>query len=568
MAKGTRWDMLVSLKTKGEAGLKRMGNSMQGLQGRLKNVRMAALSVNTAFKAMAVILTAGAFTRFVTGAINQADAFGKLSRQTGVAADTLQSYVNAGKLAGVEQVAIDKGLSRLAQSMREADQGVATYTDAFDALGIKVRDAQGNFKTSEQVFGEIADRFADMPNGATKAALAMELFSRQGRKLIPLLNGGSEAMKMWNYETSEGFAANAEYFNDQLLMLSFGFDGFRKQLTDALLPALNSIAEAFSSVLSSDNDWSNFFGFIEGAIRGFAVTVFGVMKLFQEVAILGETIIGNVKGMMQAVENATPEWVKKLVGGGVGMAKELGGRFVTQQKKNLRGVLGDEYVDDAKARFQSNLPVLQKITTGKSEAGAEYGFNKGGNEAADLPIQLERTFGGTMQVKLEAFKNSLMDLGTKVSGVVIKAFKKMEDSLVEFAMTGKLKFKDLANSIIKDLIRIAIQQAITGPLAGGFGSLFGGKLPGRASGGPVTGGRPYIVGERGSELFVPKMSGQIIPNNQLGGGNTVVNVSVDAKGTQSQGDEPSAQQLGRLIGAAVNAELIKQRRPGGLLAPA
>ena len=70
MAKGTRWDMLVSLKTKGEAGLKRMGNSLQGLQGRLKNVRMAALSVNTAFKAMAVILTAGAFTRFVTAISN------------------------------------------------------------------------------------------------------------------------------------------------------------------------------------------------------------------------------------------------------------------------------------------------------------------------------------------------------------------------------------------------------------------------------------------------------------------------------------------------------------------
>ena len=72
-----KFNMLIAAKTAGTAGIKRMGNSMQGLQGRLKNVRLAALSVNTAFKAMALILTAGTFSRFVTGAINQADAFTK-----------------------------------------------------------------------------------------------------------------------------------------------------------------------------------------------------------------------------------------------------------------------------------------------------------------------------------------------------------------------------------------------------------------------------------------------------------------------------------------------------------
>ena len=129
-----KFDMIIAAKTTGQAAIKRMGNNMQGLQGRLKNVRMAALSVNTAFKAMAIILTAGTFSRFVTGAINQADAFGKLSRQTGIAADSLQAYVNAGKLAGVEQGTIEKGLRRLAQSMREADQGIATYSDSYLSL--------------------------------------------------------------------------------------------------------------------------------------------------------------------------------------------------------------------------------------------------------------------------------------------------------------------------------------------------------------------------------------------------------------------------------------------------
>ena len=76
--------------------------------------------------------------------------------------------------------------------------------------------------------------------------------------------------------------------------------------------------------------------------------------------------------------------------------------------------------------------------------------------------------------------------------------------------------------------------------------------------------QPYLVGERGPELFVPKSNGTIVPNHQMGSGASVT-VNVDASGSSVQGDGPSAQQLGKAIGAAVQAELIKQKRPGGLL---
>ena len=58
--------------------------------------------------------------------------------------------------------------------------------------------------------------------------------------------------------------------------------------------------------------------------------------------------------------------------------------------------------------------------------------------------------------------------------MVTNSFKKMEDTLVDFVMTGKLAFKDLANSIIRDMIRIAIQQTIMAPFTNWFGSLFSG----------------------------------------------------------------------------------------------
>jgi Mg2+ and Co2+ transporter CorA len=85
----------------------------------------------------------------------------------------------------------------------------------------------------------------------------------------------------------------------------------------------------------------------------------------------------------------------------------------------------------------------------------------------------------------------------------------------------------------------------------------------KALGGAVGAGRPYMVGERGPELFVPGAQGNIVPNNAMGSTSVVVNV--DASGTEVQGNQGNADQLGRLIGQAVQAELIKQKRPGGLL---
>ena len=85
-----------------------------------------------------------------------------------------------------------------------------------------------------------------------------------------------------------------------------------------------------------------------------------------------------------------------------------------------------------------------------------------------------------------------------------------------------------------------------------------------ADGGRPPVGRASIVGERGPELFVPDSAGTIIPNHAVGGANVVVNV--DASGTAVKGDSGQAEQLGSMLAEAVQAELVKQQRPGGILA--
>jgi hypothetical protein len=140
------------------------------------------------------------------------------------------------------------------------------------------------------------------------------------------------------------------------------------------------------------------------------------------------------------------------------------------------------------------------------------------------------------------------------------------DSLTA-AVEGTKSLAEVASDTLRSLANIMLKfglQTFLGGLGGEgsfFSKLFGG---GKAAGGTVKGGKSYLVGERGPELFTPGRTGSIAPNSSMGGANVIVNV--DASGTNAQGDGAGAKQLGAAIGAAVQAELIKQKRPGGLLA--
>ena len=464
MAQSAKFNMEIAANVKGANNIKRLGNSMQGVQGKVKNLSMSMGVLNNAFRVFAGIIAASAFTRFIKGAIDSADAFGKMSDQTGIAANKLQAYVNAGKLAGVEQATIDKGLRRLAQSMREADQGIATYSDSYKALGISVRDVDGNLKKSETVLGEIADRFADMPDGATKAALAMEIFGRSGASLINLLNGGKTALEEFNYETSENFAQNAEFFNDQIAVLTIRFDGFRKQLADQLLPTLNNLLMMFSNIFSSEQDFTTFFTTIEVGLKVISTAVFGTVAGFR-------FLITTIKQVATGVG--------ELAQGNFSAAVEALGEGLTETSE----------------QFKKDMEVFTKIWTGKENAPESY-FANGNKAAASLKMtvigikeEMEKTFGENMNAKLASFGKTMNDFGSLVGNTITKAFKGLEDTLVNFVTTGKLQFKSLVQSIIADLARLTIRKGITQPLFNAFSSALGGALGG---GGQAPGGLPAV----------------------------------------------------------------------------
>ena len=157
---------------------------------------------------------------------------------------------------------------------------------------------------------------------------------------------------------------------------------------------------------------------------------------------------------------------------------------------------------------------------------------------------------------------ALIDPLRQVSGIIAQD---MGNGIKEL-IRGTSTLGDLLNNVLNKMIDGFLNLGLFGNFGGTFtrgsgllGSIF------RANGGPVKAGGSYVVGERGPEMFRPGVSGTITPNHALGGSTNIV-VNVDASGSSVEGDEQGGRELGRMISAAIQSELITQKRPGGLLA--
>lgn len=139
-----------------------------------------------------------------------------------------------------------------------------------------------------------------------------------------------------------------------------------------------------------------------------------------------------------------------------------------------------------------------------------------------------------------------------------RAGRRIEQSLLRAVRTGRFGFEDLkriALGVLDDIAASAMRSVIGGG-GGGIISLAAAALgaPGRATGGPVSPGRAYMVGERGPELFVPTASGQVMANG--GGGSRDVRVSIAVQG-RGDGQEAhrllarSARQVARAVKGAL-----------------
>ena len=181
---------------------------------------------------------------------------------------------------------------------------------------------------------------------------------------------------------------------------------------------------------------------------------------------------------------------------------------------------------------------------------------KGLNED-DVRAQVAKVFAlREQQTEAERLQQIYDQIGQTISSGIVDAL--MDAKSASEALSGVL------NNVARQMMTLGINTLLKSTGLGIFENLSGFF---HAGGRPPV-GRPDVVGEKGPELFVPDRAGTILPNGvgMVGGGGTTITVNVDASETSADASSGSGAQLGKAIGLAVQQELLKQKRPGGLLA--
>lgn len=234
------------------------------------------------------------------------------------------------------------------------------------------------------------------------------------------------------------------------------------------------------------------------------------------------------------------------------------GTFARQRASDLAQIT-NHYADELKRLDVEHARGLNETEYARQRQVLEQGLAQAKSDWANYYKALERNQADWLLGAQEAY-NNYVDGARNVAALTEQtfthAFTSMEDAIVGFATTGKFSFKDLANSILADLVRMEVKilesralEAIFGSVlgayspetyAGGIGTTAGpdyyGSITAHGSGGRMSAGEPGIVGDRGAELWVPDTSGTIIPNGMWqgwgGGGPTIVNYNNFGAGSQ------------------------------------
>lgn len=487
-------------------------------------------------------LSIGAITAFARSAIETGDEFAKLSERTGVSVEKLSEFSYGAKLAGVATQEMATGLQKLAQNMAEAASNRGSQAaEVFRSLGISATDANGRLKDTSKVFEELSTKFAGAADGANKVAIARALLGKTGDSLIPMMNKlsetSAEARKL-GLTVSDDFAKSAERFNDHLSRMGSGIGSFMRTSIHPLINGFNSVMAAMEQgdrkrleLLQSEADEIRARMSKESGPE-YIGTFYSDSQFNEDIERLREidNETARIKArLVEPVKQPKPGDAGDLPGiKDSGQASRFEKLMAAMQRSSAMAQA--EMLTDDREKAEARLMVARnewfekanfaKLSTEEQKRFIEQ-FNQWNELATAAMLNKTRS---PMQQLNEQWQNTTRMMQEATTRWANNA----TDALTEFVMTGKLSFSDFANSIIRDLLRIAIQKNITGQLfasmeSDGFfssiASIFGG---GRAVGGPVSPGTAYMVGEQGPEMFMPKSSGMIVPNHALGGG-----VSVD-----------------------------------------
>jgi hypothetical protein len=221
-----------------------MDNAKKTVSSAMTSIERAADKAANTLSLIGVSLSGAAIGMFIKNAIDAADKLDDLSKKTGLSAESLSSLAFAFKMSNVEVESMQKALTKLSKNAIDNE-------DAFTALGISVKKADGTYKAADVIFKEVATFFAKMPDGVLKTKLSLELFDKAGADLIPILNGGALGIEEMTKRAEElGLVIStdatkaSEEFKDQL-------DTLNQQMIATTVNGLTPFIKSASNLIES-----------------------------------------------------------------------------------------------------------------------------------------------------------------------------------------------------------------------------------------------------------------------------------------------------------------------------
>tara|TARA_A100001391_G_scaffold42313_1_gene24586 strand:+ start:316 stop:2622 length:2307 start_codon:yes stop_codon:yes gene_type:complete len=537
----------------------------------------------------------------------------------GVGIDELNAAISTVTATGVPVESTFAGLRQVIASIQKPTSEAAK---AAEKLGIDFSATALKTKGLSGVLAEVVEK-----GGASEETLALLFGSVEARTaILPLLNDQLVTFNknLENQAEAQGVAARAAFeaqntIQGQLTRLGSAFTNLTTEgsefgiiIRESLKVAavtVEALGAAFKLVLAPVRAVNAAVGEI-GKIIGEALGIDGTNALFS----LEQGWIGIKEAITEASDRAI--FIGRVIGGVIGNSIRVVAAFINGVRTKVRN-LAQNIVNFFRQAFEKIVSVipepLRKLLGGlelpkidlQIEGIKDFGsdFLKGAQENLDKLKEgvlefsgVEKTITDEKGKQLEASNNILKtnnNLNTSLGTTNTKTNKvtdstdKLKEKFMQIgediergivsnltdAVMGTKTLAQAAISVLNDLkrklIEVAIQKAVAG-IGGKIGGFLGSFFGNRANGGPVSAGGAYLVGERGPEILqMGSKGGTIIPNSSIGGGDSVVNnisVSVDATGSTVSGSSNESNELGQQIAIAIQSELIKQKRAGGLLA--
>lgn len=530
----------------------RLGDTAGRVSGGLRGMVGAAGGLSGALGALAPAVTGVGLAAMAKGAIDAADDMNDLAQKTGVSVEQLSRFKQAADASGTSIEGVGGAMIKLNRNLATGNDQAAF---ALKDLGISATDATGKLKSTDQIMLEVADKFAKMPDGAQKSAMAMALFGKSGADMIPLLNGGSEAVRNLSATMTTDFAKGADSLNDKLVSVQTKLTEVGVNLGTALMPALNAIADVIIGV-------ANAFGALPGPIQNLIILAGGLV-------IAWGPVTGAIVGVTSALAAIGPA-IPGVVAAFTALLSFLSATFVPAILALFSGPVGWTILAIA-AVVAMAIAFRKPITDFLTWIGAEF-------------MKLAKTFGTWIQPIGQALSN-LWTGALKTAGDFFAGVAQLAQGLVR---TVRAPFEALGNVIrsVFNGILDAIERGVNGAV-NSINTLISGynaiptapdiplipniAIPRFAEGGVVDRPTLAMVGEGGErEYIIPESKMAAASARYLAGGrgdrvlgSSQINITTGPVLQQDGQQWVSVADLERAMRQTEAATLARIRTPAG-----